>query len=607
MASLGAVYARYRHPPMNLGALGGGVIEDIYEPSPGRSTVGTYGGGEDWDIPCYGGETTVVIEYEYSIPDGGSATINDALVGFFVGDPIAYIPWDTINVGGSSTPGLKYWTDGDPGSTISQSSFVHCTATITDPIYGTIYNSIQGTSTTGINIYNLRISVVSTGEDCGTAPLSGATCEPTKATDAQIEPYSSLNFDVSYGPLTRVANSISTRVTVTAINSLDTRFSFSPASFSISDNARYIGEPLPSCTQYLPLTMHYVGGTGSVPIEDAEDGSYIEWAPSSIITAGDTWILDLVVDTIGASCDLVMLTITLCEGYWWSYLGLSLMYTLRSCGEVESPPEFQITWWEPGSKVYERGVDRGVLYFDDGRVVPWSGLTEVDERIGVGSEPVYFDGIKVSEIPTVDGFSASVLAISYPDQLESAYGQLELRNGIYLGEQAQKSFGFSYRNKLGTELDEDVGYKIHLVYNVIATPNDKNYTTISDDPSVIEFSWEFVAVPETLHEYASSAHLVLDTSEISPGLLDAIESILYGTDTIPPRLPPLYELIDLINDFENFITITDNGDGTWSANTDASGVINDLGGDVFEIQHATTQITGPDSYLISSTPDPPTI
>ena len=325
MASLGAVYARYRHPPMNLGALGGGVIEDIYEPSPGRSTVGTYGGGEDWDIPCYGGETTVVIEYEYSIPDGGSATINDALVGFFVGDPIAYIPWDTINVGGSSTPGLKYWTDGDPGSTISQSSFVHCTATITDPIYGTIYNSIQGTSTTGINIYNLRISVVSTGEDCGTAPLSGATCEPTKATDAQIEPYSSLNFDVSYGPLTRVANSISTRVTVTAINSLDTRFSFSPASFSISDNARYIGEPLPSCTQYLPLTMHYVGGTGSVPIEDAEDGSYIEWAPSSIITAGDTWILDLVVDTIGASCDLVMLTITLCGGYWWRYLGLSLM------------------------------------------------------------------------------------------------------------------------------------------------------------------------------------------------------------------------------------------------------------------------------------------
>lgn len=270
-------------------------------------------------------------------------------------------------------------------------------------------------------------------------------------------------------------------------------------------------------------------------------------------------------------------------------------------------PTFQLTWWEPGSKTYERGVDRGVLYFDDGRVVPWNGLTKVEEQFGVSSESVYFDGIKLSEVPIVEGFSAKVSAITYPDQLESAYGNLELRNGVYLGEQGQKSFGFSYRNKLGTDLDEDAGYKIHLVYNVIATPNDKNYTTISDDPSVIEFSWEFVSVPETLHEYASSAHLVLDTSEISPGLLDAIESILYGTDTIPPRLPPLYELIDLINDFENFITITDNGDGTWSANTDASGVINDLGSDVFEIQHATIQITGPDSYLISSTPDPPTI
>ncbi len=605
MASLGAVYARYRHPPMNLGALGGGVIEDIYEPSPGRSTVGTYGGGEDWDIPCYGGETTVVIEYEYSIPDGGSATINDALVGFFVGDPIAYIPWDTINVGGSSTPGLKYWTDGDPGSTISQSSFVHCTATITDPIYGTIYNSIQGTSTTGINIYNLRISVVSTGEDCGTAPLSGATCEPTKATDAQIEPYSSLNFDVSYGPLTRVANSISTRVTVTAINSLDTRFSFSPASFSISDNARYIGEPLPSCTQYLPLTMHYVGGTGSVPIEDAEDGSYIEWAPSSIITAGDTWILDLVVDTIGASCDLVMLTITLCGGYWWSYLGLSLMYTLRSCGEVESPPEFQITWWEPGSKVYERGVDRGVLYFDDGRVVPWNGLTKVDEQFGIESEPVYFDGVKLSDVPTNDSFFAQVSAITYPDQLEEAYGNLELRNGVYLGEQAQKSFGFCYRNKLGNELTEDAGYKIHIVYNVTALPSSRSYSTIDDSFELTEFSWDFKTTPETALGYQASAHVVIDTSEITPSLLTELEQILYGTPDTPPYLPTLSELIALIDGFNNFINITDNGDGTWTASTSADGVINDLGGGVFEIQHATIQVNSSTSYLISPTPDPP--
>ena len=269
-------------------------------------------------------------------------------------------------------------------------------------------------------------------------------------------------------------------------------------------------------------------------------------------------------------------------------------------------PEFGLTWWEPGSKTYERGVDRGVLYFDDGRVVPWNGLTNVDEQFGVNSEPVYFDGVKLSEIPIVEGFSAKVSAITYPDQLESAYGNLELRNGVYLGEQAQNSFGFSYRNKLGTDLNEDAGYKIHLVYNITALPDSRSYASISDDPNLTEFSWEFTTTPEALAGYVASAHIVLDTTEITPALLAEIENILYGTEAIPPRLPPLSELIDLITEFNNFLTITDNGDGTWTAETAATGIINDLGGGVYEIQEATIQSTGPTSYLISSTPDPPT-
>jgi hypothetical protein len=98
---------------------------------------------------------------------------------------------------------------------------------------------------------------------------------------------------------------------------------------------------------------------------------------------------------------------------------------------------------------------------------------------------------------------------------------------------------------------------------------------------------------------------VFNTTTITPSLLIELETILYGTPTTAPRLPSLAELVTIIGDFNNFITITDNGDGTWSATTAADGYINDLGGDVFEIQAANIQWTSTESYLISSTPDPP--
>lgn len=267
--------------------------------------------------------------------------------------------------------------------------------------------------------------------------------------------------------------------------------------------------------------------------------------------------------------------------------------------------EFRITWLEPGTKIYERGVDRGVLYMDDGRVVPWNGLTGVDEDLGRSSDSVYFDGSKLSEVVNPDGFSANVKAISYPKQLEEVYGNRPLRKGFYLGGQTPKTFGFTYRTRLGTDLVEDAGYKLHIIYNILAVPEGRTFQTISDEPNVTEFGWNFKTTPETLSGYRASAYLVIDSTRVTPSLLVEIENILYGTPTTPPRLPPLQEFLEIINDFNNFINIVDNGDGTWEANTLADGVINDLGDGVYEIQHANIQWASSTSYLISPTPDPP--
>ncbi len=793
MGSLGINYSHYKHPPMNMSAPGGGVIEDVYAPAPGRTLTGTYEGGENFTLPCYGTSAGVSISYTYSIPDGGSATIDDALIGSIGGVPTDFIPWSSINIGGATTiVGPKYWTDGDPGSTIPQSGTVYATADFLDPTPGTIYNIIRGTSSTGINIYDLTIHASSIGSVCQTAPITGATCALTAATEAHLGPHSQDNFDITYTPAVRLTNTISTTVTFTALKTLYEPFSVDMQALAANDGIVVFSDTPPTCIHPLLISASYAGGTGEIPEEDIyHTPPPIKFVSPGTITEGETWSFDVSIGTAGATCDQVILSIVFGRFASKGPIGYAVLYALITCDEVEPPacppapidvdfplgnivpgdsllprsatytnflndtwtenldfseytetygsivrgfdgiirfpeetitgrvtlsvtstriadptnpatdfevygglpegyvflinpitediinytqltdgvwedgtytveistspivdpallssgiafyigvltfyydpphmqyswavdttlevtacfdedpeesPAFWISWWEPGSKTYERGVDRGVLYMDDGRVVPWNGLTGVDEDLGRSSDSVYFDGSKLSEVVNPDGFSANVTAISYPKQLEEVYGNRPLRRGFYLGGQTPKTFGFAYRTKLGTDLVEDAGYKLHIIYNILAVPEGRTFQTISEEPNVTEFSWNFRTTPEALTGYRASAYLVIDSTRVTPSLLVEIESILYGTPTTPPRLPPLQEFIQLINDFNNFINIVDNGDGTWEANTTASGVINDLGGDVFEIQHANIQWTSAETYLISPTPDPP--
>lgn len=265
-----------------------------------------------------------------------------------------------------------------------------------------------------------------------------------------------------------------------------------------------------------------------------------------------------------------------------------------------------LSWNLPGQKVFETGIDRGVLYLRSGEVVPWNGLTSVNENFGQSSEATFYDGVKLSEIQTSNGFSATVSAITYPDELDEICSGESIRSGIHLGDQAPSSFGFSYRTMVGNDLaGVDAGYKIHLVYNVSATVSDRSYQTVSDDVDLIEFEWEFVAIPEQLEMYRPSTHIVIDTTRTSPSLVQLIEDYIYGTSTTPPVLPPMRILLAIILAYDNFIDVTDNGDGTCTVSTDATAIINDLGSGVYEIREATIAYVNSTTYLLSPTPDPP--
>ena len=76
----------------------------------------------------------------------------------------------------------------------------------------------------------------------------------------------------------------------------------------------------------------------------------------------------------------------------------------------------KIIWDEVGSRVYESGLDRGVLYLPDGTSVPWNGLTAVVEKFNRSVNSVYFDGAKINDFVTLGDFSATLKAFTYPEE-----------------------------------------------------------------------------------------------------------------------------------------------------------------------------------------------
>jgi hypothetical protein len=205
-----------------------------------------------------------------------------------------------------------------------------------------------------------------------------------------------------------------------------------------------------------------------------------------------------------------------------------------------------LKWDEIGSRQFEAGVDRGVLYLADGTGVVWNGLVSVAEKTSVTIEPLYFDGRKFNDSVTLSDYSATITAFTYPDEFFEYEGLVDIGNGFGLFDQRLARFGISYRTKIGDDLVAlTKGYKIHVVYNLIATPGDISHESLSDSPDAIQFQWDVTAVPVRVPGFEPTAHFVLDTIKSPAGLKAAIEGHLYGSSTVDANLPPLSYFLNL--------------------------------------------------------------
>jgi len=258
-----------------------------------------------------------------------------------------------------------------------------------------------------------------------------------------------------------------------------------------------------------------------------------------------------------------------------------------------------LVWDQVGSRFYEAGVDRGVLYLSGGNGVAWNGLISVNESAPETNRvPVYFDGIKYADVVGLGEFAGSLKAYTYPDEFLEFEGILEIGNGLFVTNQRSGRFGLSYRTLVGDDVDGiDQGYKIHILYNLSATPSAKSYQTISEIKP-IEFEWAITSIPDYIPGFQPTSHLIIDTRSMAPSLLQDIEDSLYGTDFDDAKLPDLSTLTSFIDAWV-IIRIVDNFNGTWTA-TGPDNLISMLDATTFQIIQANAIYLDTDTYMVST-------
>ena len=198
----------------------------------------------------------------------------------------------------------------------------------------------------------------------------------------------------------------------------------------------------------------------------------------------------------------------------------------------------QITWDEIGEHTYSTGVDRGVLYLYDPQTkkftngVAWNGLTAVNESPS-GAEPtaVWADNIKYLNMMSAEEYSFTIEALDAPDEFDECDGSKQIANGVKIGQQDRKLFAFCYRTMKGNDtLGTNYGYELHIVYNCLASPSERNHSTVNDSPETETLSWSVstTAINTGIEGMKPTASVVIDSTVVGKSGMEAIEATLYG-------------------------------------------------------------------------------
>jgi hypothetical protein len=261
-----------------------------------------------------------------------------------------------------------------------------------------------------------------------------------------------------------------------------------------------------------------------------------------------------------------------------------------------------LVWDQVGDRIYQTGIDHGVLYLQDGTAIPWNGLISMDESSNAELKSFYLDGVKFLENLSAGDFIGKLKAFTYPEEFDALTGLVDVSPGMTLHEQPPKSFNLSYRTKIGDDIEGlEHGYEIHILYNLLANPESMGFNTLSDSAdSPVEFTWTLTGTPPKINNFRPTVHISINSLTSPAEVLALVEAKLYGTATTGPSLPSIQDIAEIFG-YLGALIIIDHGDGSWSALDESDDYITMLDATSFQIDNVDATYSDSVTYDVSST------
>lgn len=213
----------------------------------------------------------------------------------------------------------------------------------------------------------------------------------------------------------------------------------------------------------------------------------------------------------------------------------------------------KMVWDQIGERLYETGVEQVALFKqENGKYpvgVPWNGVSALNLTPS-GAEPtaLYANDRKYLTLMSVEELGGTIEAYTYPDEWAECDGSAELAPGVYVGQQARKSFGLAAKTLIGNDTESTkYGYKLHLIYGGLASPTEQSHATINDSPEASTMSWEFSTTPVAVPGHESTSYICIDSTKVDAEKLAALEAIIYGSEDVEPRLPLPEEIATIMS------------------------------------------------------------
>lgn len=263
--------------------------------------------------------------------------------------------------------------------------------------------------------------------------------------------------------------------------------------------------------------------------------------------------------------------------------------------QVPLPPiQGQIQFGKQTGRNYEIGVDRAVLFVKGKPAVAWNGIVSIEDA-SEKSEIVnaYYDGFKYLNVVPRSEYAAKIEAYYSPKEFDECDGTLEAHIGLFVTHMEPQPFDLVYRTMINEK-----DYKLHLVYNALASPAARSAKSITDTVTPETLSWDVTTSPNYGERTFNQAHYYLDTINTPSMVIYAIEHAIYGGGESPPTLPSIAEVIEILDTIGN-LTVIDNGDGTWTASA-PDHILHYIDDTTFQLTWPTAIMVGTDIYTITT-------